>query len=161
MDVVLRRALDRCDCRRCRSLAQQLDALVPTPSHIAAYVAMGSAIALTAVLAAARLGWSWPRLLGLALLAGIVWFLCLMGAMAWAGARFLSPDPLAWSLPGRWFGWTWVVVALFVVLFAIQVLTGGPLWLVGILVGGSGVQAWFGRRTRQRQRAECWRDRTG
>jgi hypothetical protein len=161
VDADLVRALDRCDCRRCRALAQQLDALIPTASHVAAYVAMGVALVLTAVLAARSLGWEWQRLLGMALLVGTVWFLCLMGAMAWAGARFLSPDPLAWGPTSVWRGWTVVIVGMWVALLAIQLLTSGPVWVIVIVLVVSSVQGVLIRRRAQRQRAECWRDGAG
>jgi len=161
VDVVLERALDRCDCRRCRALANQLDALIPTPSHVAAYVAMGSAMALTAVFAAAAVGWSWPRLVGMALLVGTLWFACLMGAMAWGGSRLTSPDPLAWDSAAVWWGWTAVVVGLWLGAIGVLALAGVPPWVVWP-VGAVGiwqvVRSW---RARRLGRGECVRDRTG
>lgn len=134
MDVVLEAALDRCDCRRCLALAQQLDALIPTPAHVAAYVAMGGALVLTSVFAAATLDWETPRLLGMAILVGTVWALCLVGAMAWGGSRLASPDPLAWSGRRRptWPGWIWLNVGIWVVWLVLQAVTGAPAWFLAI-----------------------------
>ena len=161
MDVVLRRALDRCDCKRCRGLAQQLDALIPTPSHIAAYVAFGVALALTAVFAAGTYDWEWPQMLGVAVLVGTVWFVCLMGAMAWGGGRLTQPDPLAWSGRQEWVGWGWLLGGTFAVWLCAEVVAGAPAWLlvgVPIVLGG---YLLVSARRRRRLRRECWRDRTG
>ena len=161
MDVVLERALDKCDCRRCRALAQQLDALIPTPAHVAAYVAMGVALALTTVFAARTYEWGWPRLLGVAGLAGTVWFVCLMGAMAWGGSRITAPDPLAWGGRQEWAGWGVLLGATFALWFAVELLAGAPVWLlVGVPVVLGAYLVWSWRRRRDLRRT-CVRDRTG
>jgi hypothetical protein len=157
VDVVLEAALDRCDCRRCRALAQQLDALIPTPAHVAAYVAMGCALVLTSVLAAATLDWRAPRLLGMAILVGTVWSLCLLGAMAWGGARLVSADPLAWSGRATWPGWIWLNVAMWVVWLVLQAVTGAPLWFVAIAPVMIAVHLVTGRGGRRRRGHDCIR----
>lgn len=163
MDVVLERALDRCDCRRCQTLARQLDALIPTPSHIAAYVAMGGALVLSAVLAAATIGWETPRLYGMALFVGIVWALCLVGAIAWGGSRLVAPDPLAWSRWQRWTGretwpgWLWLNVAVWTGWVVLQLVTGAPLWFLLIAPAILGFQLVAARVASRRESDVCAR----